>query len=109
MTDNASVPVRQDAVGASERTRGRGHEDLVDIWKRGQRRQHTHDGVRLIVHLEDLADNVRIAAETFLPKVVAQQQDGRGTGLVFARRKQPPEERFDAEGVEEVIGNYPGL
>ena len=61
--------------------------------------------MRPIVHLEDAADDRRVAAEAALPVLVAQHQDGRCARLLVRVLERTPERRPHAEHVEEVRGD----
>ncbi len=74
-----------------------------------QRREHADNGVRLIVHLEDLADDVRITRETFLPEVVAEQEHRRRSLLVFSGQEGAAEERFHSESIKKIVRYDSGL
>ena len=65
-----------------ERTGGGRHVD-VDVERvLRDRRQDPDHLVRPVVHLEDAADDRRVAAEAPLPVLVAEDQDRRCAGLV---------------------------
>ena len=68
-------------------------------------RKHSDDFKRLAVEDGLAADDVRIAAEHPLPSAVADHRDVRWELGVFARDEQPPENRLDAERLEETLGD----
>src|SRR5256885_14387704 len=103
MANDAAVAIRQDAIGSAKRASRCRHKDLVEIWKSRQRWEDADNGVGLVVHLEDLADDVRIARKTFLPEVIAQQQHRRGSLLVLPGQESAAEKRFDPESIKKII------
>src|SRR5579864_4328062 len=70
-------------------------------------RRHTHNGVRMFVDFNCLADNVWSPAEMRLPEMVADHGHGRTTRLlVFRRKKSAPQDRTHAQYVEIIRGRY---
>ena len=65
----------------------RGSEDLrLNEGKLQARRQDADDGERRAVERDRLAEDVLVAAETFLPEGVGQHRDVRAARPVFFRR-----------------------
>ncbi len=102
---HARVAVGADAVRRAERARRHRHIDVVLVGKLRDRRQHANDGVRPIVHLEDLADDARVGAEAALPVGIREHQDGIGAVLIVAFAERPPGHGRHAEEVEVVPGD----
>src|SRR5262249_41590306 len=90
---------------AGRRTEGARHGWHVNIviarilW---DRRQHTDDGVHLVIHPEVPANNVGIAAVALLPVVIAEDQHGIGTRFVVRVGEEMTEKRLYAKKIEEV-------
>src|SRR5262249_27274559 len=62
---------------------------------------YADDGVNHAVHALRLADDLRIAAEAFLPKLVTNHRHGVGVAAyVFIRFKSAPENGTYPQGVE---------
>ena len=89
---HARVAIRAHRFRRSKRARRHRHVDVVLVGKLRNRRQHANHRVRPIVHLEDLADDARIAAKAALPVGVAQHEHGIGAMaiVVLAGRSGPP-------------------
>ena len=109
MANDAAIAICQDTLRTAKRTGRRGHEDLIKIRKSRKRRQHPDYRVRLVIHLEDLTDHVRIARKTLLPEVVAEDEH-RGRALfVFPWLKRATKQWFYPEDIKEVVRNHSGL
>jgi hypothetical protein len=89
--------------GRAERARRHGHVDVVFLRVVRHVRQHADDGVRTIVHLKHLADDVRIAAELRAPVRVAEDQHRVGSRRIVAGDERASEHGPDAEDVEEIV------
>ena len=76
------------------------HVDFVRIVR--HRGQDTDDGVRPVVHLENLTDNRRVSAELALPIGVAEHQHRIRTFVIIRVDKGAAHDRLDAERIEEV-------
>ena len=95
--------------GGAERTGRRRHVDVAVGRVLRNRRQHADDGVRPVVHLEGLADDVGVAAKPRAPVFVAQHQHRRGSRIVVAVDERAAELRAHAEHVEEVGRDHAGV
>ena len=95
--------------GGPERAGRRRHVDVAVGRVLRNRRQHADDGVRPVVHLEGLADDVGVAAKPRAPVLVAQHQHRRGARVVVAVDERATELRADAEHVEEVGRDHAGV
>src|SRR5690349_24516457 len=90
-------------------TSGRRHVDIVLSRILWNRRKHANNGVRAIVHPEDLPYNVGIAALMVLPVVVTQNQNQIRVSRFIALQKTTAEERLDSQYVKEIVGDDAGL
>ena len=70
-----------------------------------RRRQHTDDGMWLVVQREGGSDDRGISREAALPKTVAEQDGLWSVPRAFLRIERPSEQRPHAEHVEEIVGN----
>jgi hypothetical protein len=95
-------------VGA-ERARRDGHVDVVLLGVSRDGREDSDDRVRVVVHLEDPAHDLRVSPESPHPVRVGEDQHRLGAVGVLARAERPPEDRLDAQDVEEVRGDDAGL
>jgi hypothetical protein len=66
-------------------------------WQGGARRHHADHGVRLVVHLNDAAQDVGIAAVPPSPQTVAENYSRRGVGGVFDWGEAAPDSWRKAE------------
>ena len=97
-------------VGRAERAGGDRHVDVVLVGIARDRRQDADDRVRPVVHAEDLADDLGIAAEAPHPVLVREHEDGFGAVLVLAPgRNVRPRMGLHAHEVEEVRRDDAGL
>ena len=92
----------------AERAGRRRHVDVVLTRILRHRGQYADHGVRPVVHLEDLPDDARVAAEALPPVRVAEHQHRLGPEIVVAVAERPAVERLHAEHVEEVRRHHPG-
>ena len=93
----------------AKRARRRRHVDVVLLRVVRHVRQHADDGVRPVVHLEHLPDDVPVAAELALPVRVADDQHRRRARLVVVGHERAAEDRLDAEDAEEVRRDHAGV
>src|SRR5436309_8516093 len=66
-------------------------------------RHDPHDGEGRAVQGDRLAENVLVAAKTFLPEGVGQHRDIRATRFVFFRREDAAKEWLHTQGAKEVF------
>ena len=89
--------------GSAERAGQHRHVDVVLLRVVRHVGQHADDAVGPIVHLEHLADDVRIAAEAGAPVGVAEDQHRLGAGQIVGGDERAADDRLDAQQVEEVV------
>ena len=92
--------VRRDAAIVALGKLGRGRQRHVDIDAGGEFEAHghdAHDGGGLAVDAHMAADHVPRTAVAVLPHAVAEDQHGRGAGLVVGGHKRAPQ---DGPGVQ---------
>ena len=101
------VIAQQVALGDEQRFHHQGHEQIranagLTALKTGGR--HANDGVRMLVQIDRLADDVRPSAKMCVPQTVADDGDGcAARAQVFFRRERPPHGGAHAEHVE-IVG-----
>src|ERR1700716_1522775 len=83
------------------------HPDVADLREPPALRHHPDHRDLLAVDRNNFADYSAIAAEMFLPDLVANQRHRRRVQLIFFRAKLPAEDRLDAEERKRVGGNLP--
>src|SRR5947209_3534816 len=71
-----------------------GHVNVVLGGVLRNRRQHTNYGVRPIIHLKDLADDIRIASVMAHPIFIAEHQNGIGILVSSLATKVRPKTGF---------------
>ena len=86
----------------AERARRRRHVDVDLVRVVRHRRQHADHCVRAVVHLEDLADDLRVGAKLRPPVRVAKHEHRLGTMVVIRGNERPPEDGLDSQRIEEV-------
>ena len=79
-----------------------GDEDVAAIEKTERGRENADDRVAATVERDGAADDGGIAAEMRLPELVAEQNDGSGSGLFFRWKKIAAENRVDANECEKI-------
>src|SRR5215469_12769189 len=90
---------------AGRRTEGArygGHVNIVIARILWDRRQHTDNGVYLVIHPEVPADDVGIAAVALFPVIIAEDQNGIGARFVVRIAEEASQVRLYAEKIEEV-------
>ena len=95
-------------VGAERTGRGR-HVDIDRVRKLRYRRQDTDHRVRLGVHFEHLADDIRVASEGALPVVVGEHQHRIRIEVVLAVDERATVQRGNSERVEVIVRHDAGL
>ena len=69
------------------------------------RRRDAHDGERLVVQIEDAADDRRVAAEPLHPQAIAHHRRWRRSGPIIGRRQRAPGVGRNAEHREVIAGD----
>ena len=103
------VRLSMNARRRPERALRRRHVHVVFHRILRNRRQHSDHGVRAVVHLEKLADDVRIAAVAALPVFVAQNQNGVGAVIFIGGDEGAAQHRLHAQHIEEIRGDHGGV
>ena len=99
----------QPRLAARTERAGRGrHVDVVVTRVLRNRWKDADHGVRPVVHFEDGAHDVRVAAEALLPVRVAEQQHRFGPQVVVGVHERATEERLHPKHIEEVGGHDAG-
>ena len=107
--EHPGVPVVLDLFARAEGAGGDRHVDVVLVGIARNRRQDPDDRVRPVVHAEDLADDLRIAAEASHPVLVREHEHRFGAVPVLALQEGPPEDGLHAHEIEEVRRDDAGL
>src|SRR6516164_11721751 len=69
------------------------------------RRHHTDYAVVLVIQLNCLADDQRIAGEEILPRVISEQRYLIDVRLVLLRPERPPDQGLGAESLKPLRGD----
>ena len=83
------------------------HPDVADFREPPAFRHDADRRDLFAVDRNDFADDAAIAAEMFLPDLVADQRDRRRVQLVFLGTKQAAEDRLHAEEGKRIGGDLP--
>ena len=92
-------------VGKSDCPRRKGEINVVLAQELETARKHADNGIGARVEIDRSAKDIRGAAETALPKTVADNDRGRAAGTVFVKTKRAAEVGVHAEKREQSCGD----